>query len=108
MTYLTPTAGAPTRSRRRRSARPRSAGDGSEQLDEQGVGEQESRLGEARAISLLEEQPLFLPRCEEPGQAPVGLERDALAEPGSRDAVRGAEPEDEALGQPLPLGQGLV
>src|SRR6266498_1494592 len=79
----------------------------SEQLDEQGVGEQEPRLGESDATTLVDEQPLLLPRLEERGQA-SRLERDPLLDPRPRNAVSGAEAEDEPLGQPLPRRQRLV
>src|SRR6266498_1900331 len=78
-----------------------------EQLDEERVGEQEARLGEAHTRGVFQEEAALLPGVEESGQA-RRLERDPLLDPGSRDAVARAEAEDEPLGHPLPRRQGLV
>jgi hypothetical protein len=58
-------------------------------------------------VPLLDEESALAPRRQQPGQAPR-LDRDALLDPHLRDAVAGAEAEDEPLGQPLPRRQGLV
>src|SRR5262245_45061375 len=57
-----------------------------EQVDEEGVGEQEPGLGEAHAVRVVDQQALVPPHREPLGQT-AALERDALGDPLARNAL---------------------
>src|SRR5262245_24757760 len=99
-------AGMPRANSRRRTAAGGTAAR-SEQLGEQRVGEEEAVLGEARPPGGDLEEPALAPGREHVGE-PAALERDALVEPRLGNAVGHAQAEDQALAQPLPLGERLV
>src|SRR5215468_421911 len=79
----------------------------SQELGKDRVGHQESGLGEARAATVLDEEPALSPRRPQLGQA-TGLEADPLVEPGARDAVGRAKSEEQALAEALPRREDLV
>src|SRR5215831_3438037 len=75
------------------------------QLHEERVREEEPGFGQPHAVARVGQQGSRAPLVEEPAQARVPVE--ARLEQGCRDAVGGAQTEDQPLGQALPLGQEL-